>query len=602
MNRLQVHRGPDDAGEYFDEETGVGLAMRRLSILDLDGGHQPMTSADGNHVIVFNGEIFNSPELRTQLEAQGKHFTTANSDTEVVLQLYASEGPAFVRRLNGMFAFVIFDRKQKRLFGARDRFGIKPLYLHRHARDIAFASELKSLLALPQVSREINPQSLYHYLTFLAVPDEASILQHTTRLPPAHTFTFDCSTRKFTTDRFWSLDFSQTENRSVNEWAEAIRHGAEEAVQRWTLSDVPVACSLSGGIDSTAIVGMLMQSGGRKLKTFTLGFAGEEESRWDERHLAAEVARRWGTEHHAAVMNPDDLLDDLITMVWHLDEPYGGGLPSWYVFREMSKEVKVGLTGTGGDELFGNYGKWREFEKRIPTRLAFKLRNRFPGLRRILKRPFGNSHHPMRRYLNDEQKRQSALTDRFDDCEDTGKFLQDLYDAQTTNDLRNALAGVDFRTQLAEEFLFMTDRLSMAHSLEARVPFLDNEFVDLICRIPGSVRTRKRDHKYLLKQAMNDLLPENLLAEKKKGFVIPIERWLRKELRGLVNSLLNPSRLKKQGYFRPGFHQEFVAPHLAGTANFTWQIWSALMFQIWHVVFVERSEASRPEFTWKDLV
>ena len=374
MNTVIAHRGPDDHGEYRSPDGLVSLAMRRLSIIDLHSGHQPMHNEDGTIWVVFNGEIYNTPEIRPWLEKRGHRFITTNSDTEVLLHLYEEKGPSFVDDLNGMFAFVLHDRTRNLLFGARDRMGIKPLYYSTSNGRFAFASELKSLLTLPFIGREIDHQSLFHYMTLLYVPDEDSIIENVHRVPPGHHFTYDLNTRQLALQRYWQLRFEADEHRSENEWAEILRVQLRSAVRRWSLSDVPIACSLSGGLDSSAIVGLLGELGYPKIKTYSLGFAGDEEQSWNEIDYARQVAHRWGTEHHEIILQPQDLLSDLVSMVWHLDEPYGGGLPSWYVFREMSRDVKVGLTGTGGDELFGNYGKFRIYETQELARTSLALR------------------------------------------------------------------------------------------------------------------------------------------------------------------------------------------------------------------------------------
>jgi asparagine synthase (glutamine-hydrolysing) len=260
-----------------------------------------------------------------------------------------------LEELNGMFAFVVYDRRRRQLFGARDRVGIKPLYYVQQPGLFAYASEVKALLTLPTVEREVEMQSVFHYMTLLHVPGEQSAFRGIKRVPPGHWFKYRLDGRGLAVERYWRLPVGGAEERTEDEWAELLRHELREAVRRWMLSDVPVGCSLSGGIDSTAVVGLLGEMG-MKVKTYSLGFAGEGEAEWDELSLAREVAARWGTEHKEVVLRPEELLEDLVRMVWYLDEPYGGGLPSWYVFRLMAGEVKVGLTGSGGDELFGNYG------------------------------------------------------------------------------------------------------------------------------------------------------------------------------------------------------------------------------------------------------
>ena len=635
MNSSIVHRGPDDQGEYFSPESSVSMAMRRLSIIDLESGHQPMPNKDRSVWIVFNGEIYNAPEIRRRMEQQGEQFATGHSDTEVLLHLYEEKGFSFLDDLNGMFAFVIHDQKRNLLFGARDRMGIKPLYYYSSGGRFLFASELKALLALPIIEREIDRQSLFHYMTLLYVPDAASIIKGVHRIPPAHSFIYDLKSRQLTLRKYWQLKFADDDHRSEEEWTEVLRTELQAAVRRWTLSDVPIACSLSGGLDSSAVVGLLADAGLPRIKTYSLGFVGEAEQSWNEIDLARQVAQRWGTDHHEIILEPQELLSDLAAMVWHLDEPYGGGLPSWYVFREMSRDVKVGLTGTGGDELFGNYGKFRTYEanKLLRASLASRrwseasgrmlasfiaplstLSNSLPSswpwigrghllsqLPRIINEPFGRYYYANFEYLSDDCKRAQVLRTQNGDLQDTASYLQNVYDLSEAPDLRNGLAAVDFRTQLAEEFLFMTDRFSMAHSLEARVPFLDHVLVETVFRIPPSVRTAAGDLKYLFKRAIGDLLPEPILNARKRGFVIPTKLWLRRELRPLVERLLHPERLHRQGLFQSTFYNSFVLPHLQGKADFTSQVWAALMFQIWHLIYIEQNQTVAPSYDWQAM-
>ncbi len=632
MNSMIIYRGPDDQGEYQSPDHLVSFAMRRLSILDLQGGRQPMSNEDESTWIVFNGEIYNAPELRSRLEQKGHRFRTANSDTEVLLHLYEEKRQDMVDDLNGMFAFVIHDQRRNLLFAARDPRGIKPLYFWWDGRRFVFASELKCLLTLPFVEREIDQQSLFHYMTLFFVPGDASIIQGVHRLPPGHSLVLDLTRQQLTRRQYWHPNFSASEDRSENEWAELLRAEFRAAVGRWILSDVPIACSLSGGVDSSTIVGLLAELGCSNVKTYSLGFHGEEAQPWDELDLARQVARLWSTEHTEILLNPDDLLNDLMSMVWHLDEPYGGGLPSWYVFREMSKDVKVALTGTGGDELFGNYGKFQRYETNLPARVGLAARYWLRGgadalaqvltplatltefvpssypffgqgrflskIPRSLRQPFGRDHLCN---ISDNQKRAFVFQMKNDSLQDTAGYLQQVYDSTRAPDIRNGLSAVDLQVQLAEEFLFMTDRFSMAHSLEARVPFLDREFVDLVFRIPPSIRTRAGDPKYLLKRAVADLLPPDLLTAPKRGFVIPVELWLRRQLRPLAERLLSPERLLKQEIFKKQFYTQFVQPHLDGIANHKSRVWAALMFQLWHIVYIEERLTSPPSFSWKDL-
>lgn len=631
MTRALVHRGPDDVGFYDDPPSKLTLGMQRLSILDLEHGRQPMASQDRSVWIVYNGEIFNSPELRGRLEQRQRRFVTAHSDTETLLHLYDDKQEGMLEDLNGMFAFVLHDKRRNLLFGARDRMGIKPLYYARTSTAFAFASELKSLLAVPTVARDLDRASLFHYLTLRFVPGTSSIVKGVSRLAPGHWFRYELDTGRFETQPYWRPSFVSEEGRSAGEWAGLVRTGLRDAVQRWSLSDVPIGCSLSGGLDSSSIVGLLAESGHSKLKTYSLGFEGAAEL--DELPLARKVAERWGTDHHELILRPDDLLRDLLHMVWSLDEPYGGGLPSWYVFQFMHQDVKVGMTGTGGDELFGDYGRYIGLERQLAGRqagparsqvsdwlegcwpLVSSLVDRLPhgvgGLRsrerwrhwpQVGRDPFRWEYVQAFYYCSDDMKRNEVLSNGGSaGSTGTTEFLRSLYEESDGTFPRDGLMQLTMRTQLPEEFLFMTDRFSMAHSLEARVPFLDHAFVDLMLRIPAEIRTKPDDPKYLLRQAVRDLLPGELLNAPKRGFVIPTAEWLRGPLRPLTERLLAPSRLAEQGLFRPEFYQRFVDPHLRGQADYHPQIWTVLMFQIWHNLYIERDLTQCPNFSWKEL-
>jgi asparagine synthase (glutamine-hydrolysing) len=572
MNGVQVHRGPDGSGSYMDEATGLGLAMRRLAIIDIACGQQPMSTEDGRFTLVFNGEIVNAPALRQELEASGERFFTDHSDTEVVLRLVRRDGIDAIARLNGMFAFALYDAREGLLTIARDRFGIKPLYYAQIDGTFVFASEMKSLLTLPFVSREVDRQSLFHYLSLMYVPGPATILENVRKLEAGHLLRYRLADRTLTSARWWKLRYEADRSVPANEWPERIRTELAAAVDRWMLADVPVACSLSGGLDSSAIVGLLAQAG-RRVATYSLGFRGDSEAAWNELPLAADVARKWGTTHHELIMDPTSLLADLGRMVWHMDEPYGGGVPSWAVFAHMSSDVKVGITGTGGDEMFGNYGKWRGLEGRWFHRPASTESN--------FRKHFFDRYY----YFPDAAKR-SILTDA-SGLTDTASLLFGHYAHATGAGPRDFCATTDIETQLSDEFLAMTDRFSMAHSLEVRPPFLDNEFVDLVRSIPPELRTTREDLKGLLRQAVAPVLPPRLLNAPKKGFVLPLKLWLRAELRPLVERLLGPDRLARQGIFKPELFADHVRPHLDGREDRTTRVWGLLMFQLWHLQFVE---------------
>ena len=593
MNAVQVHRGPDGSGVFRDRDASLSMAMRRLAIIDLEGGQQPMSTKDGRFTIVFNGEIFNAPQLRLELEAKGVGFQTDHSDTEVVLNYFAVEGEAMVERLNGMFAFAIYDREKGRIFCARDRAGIKPLYYFDDGRRLAFASELKSLLALPCVERRIDRQSLFHYMSLMYVPGKRTAIDGVRRLPPGHSLTFHLHERRIEVKRWWRLSFAEAKSVSLSDWRERLRATLSEATQRWTLSDVPYGCLLSGGLDSSAIVGLLAERG-TDVKTFSLGFSGPGEDQWSELPLARAMAEKWGTKHHEIVMDPQTLLDDLPAMAWHIDEPYGGGLPSWSVFKFLGRHVKVALTGTGGDELFGNYNKFSNLERRILPGWFEGTNAADPG---GFRRGFSERHY----YCSDDDKRRQVFAGDCATLGDTSTLLYEHFAAKEGERTRNRTSRTDFETQLPEEFLAMTDRFSMAHHVEARTPFLDNEMIDLAMSIPPSVRLHRRDYKRLLRETIGDLLPPEVLNAPKRGFVIPLKLWLRGQLRPLADQLLGPERLAAQGIFQPGFYDWAVRPHLDGAADNTTLVWGALMFQMWHTIFIENSASEIPAWDLKAL-
>lgn len=578
INGALRHRGPDDEGTFHNPEVELSLAMRRLAIVDLAHGHQPMATGDGDRVIVFNGEIFNAPELRAELVAEGYRFQTDHSDTEVVLQLYSRDGERCVERLNGMFAFALYDRRLRRLLLARDSLGIKPLFWWRQGRAFAFASELKGLLTLPCVSRDIDTDSLGYYLSLQYTPPDRSIYAAVHKLPAGHTLSLDLDRLEPTLASYWSAPLPNTDPYpSPQSVTTELRRRLETAVSAWTMSDVDVGVSLSGGIDSAAIVGLLA-SRGQGLRTWTLGFEGKYagEGDLDERRLARLVAERWGTHHQEIVMRPEALLDDLEAMVDTLDEPYGGGLPSWYVFREMGREVKVALTGTGGDELFGNYGKWRRMQ--FP-RLGWATRRvrslQAHGAGECLAHPHGS----LFKVQFGERNKRALL--RGATGVSVPEQLEALWRRGGCRDPRQAVAFVDLRTQLPEEFLMMTDRFSMRWSVEARTPFLDRDLVDYVLRLPPSLRNPPGASKATLITAVRDLLPDAIVAGRKRGFVLPVAAWLRAELRPLLDHYFAPRFLERQGVFRTDLHARFVRPHLAGRVGHAEQLWTLLMFQLW---------------------
>jgi asparagine synthase (glutamine-hydrolysing) len=429
------------------------------------------------------------------------------------------------------------------------------------------------------VTREIDRQAFFDYLSLLYVPAGQSILASVHRLSPGHWLKYSLTDRKLQIKRWWEIKYEPDLSVRGADWSARIRDELRQAVLRWSQADVPIAVSLSGGLDSSAIAAIAAQAG-LDLTAYSLGFAGPGEAAWNELPLAREVAHKWNIPHHELVLRPEETLRALPQMVAALDEPYGGGLPSWFVFEQMAGKVKVAHTGTGGDELFGNYGKWRTLEGGFLSRWLHVRSNTVDGT--FFAREFFDRYY----YFGDTEKR-AILADGGASCRATSDVLYERLHDQSGPTLRDGIAALDIGTQLPEEFLFMTDRFSMAHSIEARTPFLDNGLVDLVRRIPANFRTRRNDLKYLLREAVSPLLPESLLKAPKRGFVIPFGLWLRGPLKGKVEELLAPDRLRMQALFKPTFHDDYVRPHLDGRADHTQRIWAAMMFQFWYCHFIE---------------
>ena len=583
MNKEQTHRGPDDEGYFICNKNNVHLAMRRLSILDLDNGHQPMEIHDGKIYIVYNCEIFNSPELRLGLESKGIKFKTKNSDTEVILHLYAKYGVKTFSMLNGMFALTIFDSYKNIIISARDHVGIKPFFYSINNNDFNFSSEIKSLLKLPWITKKINNQSVYHFFSFQFIPPPETIYEEIKKLPAGHYIEWNLETRKEKIIKYWNPKFlnkTPCKNYELNEY---IHDEIKKAVSRWSLSDVPVACSLSSGIDSSTIVALLANQSRNQLKTFTLGF--NDELELDERKLAKKLSDKYNTDHTEIVINSSDLIKNIDEMLKSLDEPYAGGLPSWFVFKEMSNHVKVAMTGTGADELFGNYGKWYPYSRpshfiRSSARYLFRKGG---SIKDYLTNPKGCLYHPL--YFSGNIKKKNIFNSTFLKIinEESEQYIsQNLMDINLNS--KNAITSLDLSLQLPEEFLFMTDRFSMSHSLEARTPFLDKDLIESILNIPFEKRVEFNDLKKFFRNSVKRYLPDSILESKKKGFVLPVDKWLKKDLRNELIQYSENNFLKNQNIFQANLKDNFIKPFLNNKTNNSDQIWNWWIFQRWWIL------------------
>jgi asparagine synthase (glutamine-hydrolysing) len=615
MTRVLRHRGPDDEGfflESYADGLGVGLGFRRLSIIDLETGNQPITNETATVQLVFNGEIYNFRELRQELEARGHRFAT-NADTEVIVHLYEEVGVHCVERLNGMFAFALWDSERHELVLARDRFGKKPLYYAELGRSLVFGSELKSLLEHPKCQRRLDFESLTRYLALEYVPTPGSIIEGVRKLPGGHVLRW--SGGRPSVEPYWDLSFGdEVSPLTDDEYAEMLREHLRAAVRRRLMSDVPLGAFLSGGIDSSSVVALMVEAMPSKaVKTFTIGFG---ESSFDESDHARRVAQHFGTDHHEDVFTPEVMLGLLPTMADFVDEPFADAsiLPTYLLSRFTREHVTVALGGDGSDELLAGY----------PTFTADRLAKLYP-LPRVLhegmvvplvdRLPVSTSNFSfdfkLKRFVRaaalPPDTRHATWLGSFDESElvalltgDPGDALDDqrrIYSAAPSANGLERLIYLYAKTYLQDDILVKVDRASMACSLEVRAPFLDVDLVEFLGSVPPRLKLRRLETKHVLKRAMSDLLPPGIATRKKKGFGIPIAQWFKDELRDELQEELGVARLKAQGIFEPAEVQRLLKEHLSGRRDHRKSLWTLFVFQLWHRRWMEgghRQSADEP--------
>ncbi|MFJ2029966.1 asparagine synthase (glutamine-hydrolyzing) [Streptosporangium sp. NPDC087985] len=592
-----AHRGPDGVGYHDDDHAALG--MRRLAIIDVATGDQPVYNEDSAITAVFNGEIYNYAELRRELTAKGHRFR-GEGDSETLVHLYEEHGIDMLDRLRGMFAFAIWDRTRERLILARDRVGKKPLYWRADHSSIWFASELKSLAQDPGMRREIDPVALHHYLTYQYVPAPWSIYEGVRKLPPAHVLIWEHG--RATIRRYWKLDRAEQRFTDEREAEERLRELLLEATRVRMVSERPIGAFLSGGIDSSAVVAAMAMQSPEKVKTFCIGF---EDRRYDERHKARLVAEQYGTDHHELVVSAD-LLDVLPRLAWHFDEPFAdsSAIPSFYVAQLSRSHVTVALTGDGGDECFGGYQRYALMNQagRIPAlpRPLATASARFGNLitershskspaRRVGRLMRFVAEPPSRRYatlmscFKPEQKA-AIYTDAFREQVadvDSLLLLETLFrESSAATDLGRVL-DVDTMSYLPGDLLVKVDITTMANSLEARSPFLDHHLLEWAAGLPAAMNVRGRRTKLLLKRAMAPWLPQELLNCPKQGFGVPLAAWLRGELRELSHDVLTDETARSKGLFRRAAVLDLLRRHAEG-ADHSDRLWALLQFELWH--------------------
>jgi asparagine synthase (glutamine-hydrolysing) len=611
MAQTLVHRGPDGAGSSFFPQEKVSLGFRRLAIIDLsEAGDQPMASDDGQVSVIFNGEIYNFQELRLSLEARGRRFRS-RTDTEVLLAQYELEGPECVRRLNGMFAYAILDRRRGKLVLARDRLGIKPLYYHRGPGRFVFGSEIKAILASGAYSPELNRQSLYDYFTYLYVPCPNTIYKDVLQVPPANVLEVDLKTLDVKQWSYWDVSEDSTEGFG----GEELRELLTDSVRRQMVSDVPLGVFLSGGVDSPILTGLLAQVSPAPVKSFTVVFQGKGLDFYDEAENARIVAERFRTDHHEipiSITDPSRMLE----LVEHFDQPFGN--PTFYLMQLISRaarsEVTVALCGAGGDELFAGYPRYRAVQ------LARRLRWAPPWMIDAARGALGllpDAHRSMtlrrareflegidpdfaRQFMNwtyfftDGQKRRllgpllRSETGRF---EPSDRILRQVLAQSRLPDQGNRLLEADIRTFLVDNILEYTDKMSMAASLEVRVPYLDHRVVGRSLAIPFDRKLRGGDAKAVLKETFADLLPQQIRRSPKKGFNAPLPIWMRDNLDPYFDLHMPRSRMDGQGIFDWEYLQQLREEHRRGRRDNSYELFSVLMFDVWHRRYMEGEEA-----------
>jgi asparagine synthase (glutamine-hydrolysing) len=592
MSSRLVHRGPDSDGLFHNG--GVALAMRRLSIIDLEHGDQPIANEDGSVTVVQNGEIYNYRELRAELERRGHRFATG-SDTEVLVHLYEEHGDGFAERLRGMFAVAIWDGRERRLVLARDRFGIKPLYFSVAGGALSFASELKALLEQPGFSRQIDPQAVAAYLAFNSIPAPLTIFAEARKLPPGTLLAWrDGEVQQRRYARPAPVAAEQARRGPADELAAELRETLRDSIRAHLVADVPVGVLLSGGVDSAGIAALAAGEQSEPVKTFSVGF---EEASFDELDRARLIAERYRTDHHEIVLRPD-AVELFPKLVEAFDEPFGdsSALPTYLVSALAAGEVKVALSGEGGDELFGGYYTYVAdlLAPRLGrlAALAAPLAELLPSsdgkvsldykakrFARGVGLPPLERHHAWKEIFGPGQ-RAALLADR-DPGWDPVDVYRERYAETAGAEPLARLQDVDLGIYLVDDLLVKTDRSSMAHSLELRVPFLDNEVADMALGLSTPLKVRGLAKKRLLRQALAPLLPREILHGRKQGFSIPVAAWLRGPLQGFARETLSAETLSRQGWLDPVTVTALLDRHCAGREDLSRQLWGLIAFTLW---------------------
>ena len=604
MGDVTIHRGPDDSGSYV--ENGLGIGMRRLSIIDLEGGHQPLSNEDQTLWLVCNGEIYNFRELREDLIARGHRFTTG-SDSEVILHLYEEYGDDFVLHLNGMFGFALWDVQRKRLIIGRDRIGIKPIYYYQDSERLIFATEAKAILAVPGVERGIDSVALDSYLSLGYVSAPYSLFKGIKKLPVASLMVVE--NQKVEIKPYWKipseLDFDQTEA----EWKQKVKETIEKAVTQQMVSDVPIGAFLSGGIDSSAVVAFMAKHSSQPVKTYAIGFGGDSGgSYYNELPYAKQVSELFKTDHKEIIVKPD-VVKLLPKLLWHMDEPMADTafITTFLVAEFARQDSTVILSGVGGDELFGGYRrylgefyvqKYQLIPSIIRENLIAPIARHLPSdrhsqllnLSRLAKgfilsaeKPFAERYKNYVEVFSPEQielLRKNCVSESYD-------AIADAFANTASEDPINRLFQVDSLTQLPDDLLMLTDKMTMATSLECRVPLLDQDLVELAASMPGNMKIKGRELKYILKECLHDVLPKDILYRKKRGFGAPMGSWLKNELAPLLKQVLSQKTIEQRGLFNWDVVQNTIALHESNKEDHSDHLQALMNLEIWSRLYLD---------------
>ena len=600
MNESLRHRGPDDEGIFVGP--GIGLGHRRLSIIDVAGGHQPISNEDGTIWVLLNGEIYNYPELSAELSSRGHQFTT-KSDTEAIVHLYEDYGEECFAKLRGMFAIAIWDSREGKILLARDRVGKKPLYYYVDRNRLIFGSELKAVLAADGLPRTIDPLAVCDYFSFSYIPAPKTVYKNIRKLQPAHYLVVSRSGLRET--EYWKLSFSNVKNYSEDEWCELIRQQLCEATRIRLMSEVPLGAFLSGGVDSSSVVAMMSRLMDRPVTTCSIGFSADK---YDESEFARQIADQFRSDHHEETVEVN-ALDVLDKLAWHYDEPFAdsSAVPTYYVSKVARRQVTVALGGDGGDENFAGYRRY------IFDRAENQLRSYLPeSLRRTVFGPLGRMYPglawaprplrakatfqslartPLEGYFNsisvfrpDEKPRLFTPEFRQQIADyDSLEVLRRHYESADTTDPLSRIQYVDIKTYLPDDILTKVDRASMAVSLELRAPILDHRFMELVASIPSDLKLRGRTGKYIFKKAMEPVLPKDILYRPKQGFAIPLDQWFRRELKDVAYQLIIENN--HGGILDTRYLKHIWKQHQAGIFDRSAYLWTVLMFRKWQQVF-----------------